>query len=347
MNKAQAEQIPLSTILEKEGFEITDRTAGGRQLWYSPNPLREESDASFNINLDKNAWHDFGTGKGGGVVQFVEAYTGLDFKDSLGWLRSRFSVNSAPSYQKRRDDSKRATPAKAARYSINKIQPLQNVALLNQLAERRISATTAQAHLQEAYYRDNEKQKQFFGTALGNQSGSWEIRNSYVKTCIGNKDFTFVRGMTDSPQVQVFEGVTDFLSYCEMQGQLRPDSHCIILNSLTMAEKAAGFIADMHRNQPREVVLWLDNEAKPDAQQAVETARQHFAKQSYPTGSVSYQYGDYKDLNDYWTAKNPAFAPQPEPVEHIPANDDRPGQHETTEITRRQQPGSDNQLGLF
>ena len=350
MNKAQAEQIPITAILEREGFTPQHDSRGGSELWYLPNPLREESESSFCVNPEKNAWNDFGTGKGGGVVQFVEAYAGLDFKNALGWLRNRFSQFSAADYQK-----KRVTPVSGqktgltARFSIDRIQPLQNRALIEDLAGRSLSPHIAAEYLQEAYYRDTQTGKRYFGTALGNQSGAWEIRNRYMKTCIGNKDFTVVKGNTESSQVQVFEGVTDFLSYLEMNNQTRPKDHCVILNSLTMAKAAADYIHDMHRQQPREVTLWLDNEpeSKSAAREAVTTAQQHFAAMPYPTGSVSHQYSQYKDLNEHWLKTGQYINPQPLPVVPAPINDNEPGQHQRAESERRQEPDPPGQLGLF
>ena len=349
MNKAQAEQIPITAILEREGFTPQHDSRGGSELWYLPNPLREEAEASFCVNPDKNAWKDFGTGKGGGPVQFVEAYAQVNFKEALGWLRTRYNANSLPYYQKKQDDALRAEKTgKAARFFIDHIQPLQNAALIEDLAARKISAPVAAAHLQEAYYRDTQTGKRYFGTALGNQSGAWEIRNRYMKTCIGNKDFTYIKGSSDSSRVQVFEGVTDFLSYLEMNQQTRPADHAIILNSLTMAKPAAEFISDMHRHRPREVTLWLDNEKDGSpARESVTTAQQHFAAQSYPVGSVSHQYSQHKDLNAHWVATGQKIDPQPMPVVPAPINDNSPGQHQRAEAERRQEPEQSGQLGLF
>ena len=45
------------------------RKGPGRDMWFSP--LREESEASFHIDRNKNLWYDHGTGEGGSIIKLI------------------------------------------------------------------------------------------------------------------------------------------------------------------------------------------------------------------------------------------------------------------------------------
>jgi len=46
---------------------ITPKKIRGNNYWYM-SPLRDEKEASFKIDRNKNVWYDRGAGKGGTVV---------------------------------------------------------------------------------------------------------------------------------------------------------------------------------------------------------------------------------------------------------------------------------------
>ena len=39
----------------------------GINLWYK-SPLREETEPSFKVNIERNQWYDFAIGKGGNII---------------------------------------------------------------------------------------------------------------------------------------------------------------------------------------------------------------------------------------------------------------------------------------
>lgn len=61
MNIETAKQINLADYLHSLGYSPVKQQ--GINLWYK-SPLREETEASFKVNTERNQWYDFGLGKG-------------------------------------------------------------------------------------------------------------------------------------------------------------------------------------------------------------------------------------------------------------------------------------------
>ncbi len=96
MTKYQREDIeelkrrnPCHEILAEDGYHPV--RARGAKLEYK-SPLREESSASFHVDLEKapgGLWFDFGTGEGGDVITLVQKLKGLNVADAIQYLRDR------------------------------------------------------------------------------------------------------------------------------------------------------------------------------------------------------------------------------------------------------------------
>ena len=70
MNIEDVKQIPIADYLHSLGYSPVKRQGNG--LWYK-SPLREEHEASFKVNTDRNLWYDFGAGKGGNIKRIAGA----------------------------------------------------------------------------------------------------------------------------------------------------------------------------------------------------------------------------------------------------------------------------------
>lgn len=55
-------------------------------------PFHKEKTPSFHISADKQLYHCFGCGAGGGVIQFIMNIEGLDFPDALRFLADRAGI---------------------------------------------------------------------------------------------------------------------------------------------------------------------------------------------------------------------------------------------------------------
>ena len=78
MTIEEIRDIPIAVFLARMGYEPARRR--GDEYWYLA-PYREERTASFQLNVRKDIWHDFGTGQGGDIFTLAGEFIGSgDFK---------------------------------------------------------------------------------------------------------------------------------------------------------------------------------------------------------------------------------------------------------------------------
>lgn len=85
MNCEQANLIDLVDYLHSLGYD--PKKIRGEDHWYL-SPLREEKEASFKVNKNKNVWFDHGLGKGGKLVDFATEYFRCDVSETLQKISS-------------------------------------------------------------------------------------------------------------------------------------------------------------------------------------------------------------------------------------------------------------------
>ena len=64
MDIQTAKQIKIADYLHSLGYSPVKQQ--GINLWYK-SPFREETEASFKVNTEREQWYDFGLGKGVGI----------------------------------------------------------------------------------------------------------------------------------------------------------------------------------------------------------------------------------------------------------------------------------------
>ena len=65
MNIQEAKQIKIADYLQSLGYSPVKQQANC--LWYK-SPFRQETEASFKVNTDRNLWFDYGLGRGGNII---------------------------------------------------------------------------------------------------------------------------------------------------------------------------------------------------------------------------------------------------------------------------------------
>ena len=68
MDIQTAKQIRIADYLHSLGYSPVKQQ--DINLWYK-SPLREEAEASFKVNTERNQWYDFALGKGGGIIELA------------------------------------------------------------------------------------------------------------------------------------------------------------------------------------------------------------------------------------------------------------------------------------
>ena len=247
-------------------------------MYYSP--FREDNDASLKVDYNQNLWIDYGTGEGGSIIDLVSRIEKCSIGEAIKKLDDKsFSFhgnNFVPVQQE---------PA----ITIEKIQPLDNPALVAYLKERGIDLNIAQAYCSEIHYSVGDKS--YFAIGFRNDAGGWELRNKHFKGSTSPKNITTINNGSDA--VMVFEGFIDFLSYLSLKQNASPAIDSAILNSLANLPKAIPFL-QTHQT----IHAFLDNdEAGKRAVQCLSPVCKEVIDQSV-------FYRNHKDLNDYWQDKS-------------------------------------------
>lgn len=286
MNIQEIKQIKIEEFLHSIGY--TPDTQQGINLWYK-SPLREETEASFKVNTERNLWYDFATGKGGNIIALAaELYRTDDIPYLLCRIEEQAShcrpvffsfgrqSSSLPSFQKM------------------EVKPLQSPALLDYLRERKINIAVAKATCKEIHFENNGKR--YFAIGFQNVSRGYEVRNRYFKGCIAPKDITHLRFKNrHNGTCFVFEGFMDYLSFLTIRLEKCPNlpnldlQDYIILNFTAKVSEAIDRLADYER-----IHCFLDNDrAGLDAYMKI--SREY----TYKVRDASQTYAGFKDLNEY------------------------------------------------
>lgn len=315
MNAKQAKSIPIVDIMEKLGFEVLKIERNRTEFKYL-SPFRTEAVPSFNINLVKNSWYDFGEAVGGNSLDFVVRYLqsrgqNCQVTDALDWLgrtvlhsssgkigEEHLPISSNNLSNIQQNISPVTEPERDLEFI--KSTPLQSRSIFNYLLSRKISLTVASKYLVEVFYRNKKKasQKAFYGFAMKNISGGYELRSAsdnpelIFKSALIIRDITVVKGRAEGRRaVSVFEGQLDFLSLLMMLDVeiLRGDA--IILNALSSYDKAKTYIEQKGYER---IDLFLDNDVS--GKKATQKFKTDFAEIEVQDQSL--KYASYKDLND-------------------------------------------------
>ena len=260
MNIEEAKKIPIADYLHSLGYSPVKQQ--GANLWYK-SPLREEHEASFKVNTEREQWYDFGAGKGGNII-------------ALPYLLNRIAEQAQHvrpvSFSFRQQRS-------APSFQHLEVRDLTHPALLRYLQGRGIDLTLAKRECRELRFTHDGKP--YFAIGFPNVAGGYEVRNSFFKGCIAPKDITHIRQQGEPREkCLVFEGFMDYLSFltlrtknCPVMPNLDRQDY-VILNSTANVQKAID-------------ALGLR------ATQAIT------AEYSYRVRDFSHNYREYSDLNDY------------------------------------------------
>ncbi len=228
MTIEEAKSIRIADYLYSLGYSPVKQQ--GINLWYK-SPFREESEASFKVNTEREQWYDFGLGKGGNIISLAAH---LYATDHVPYILKRIAPgiflfwkqnSSEPSFQQL------------------EIVPLSSPALLAYLQGRGINLELAKRECSEARYTHNGKR--YFAIAFPNGSCGYEIRNRYFKGCIAPKGNLPHQAIGKSENTcYIFEGFMDYLSFLTLRQESCPNypeldgQDYIVLNSVSNVNKA-------------------------------------------------------------------------------------------------------------
>ncbi len=306
MNSEQAKKLSLPDIMSRLGYKPTEIKKGGAEYWYR-SPFRREKEASFHTSFlgGKWIWNDFADGCGT-VIDFVmrhEGYTkvsdALRFLDSLhqgqSFKSSRQLAKSAFSFQQQ------AVPL-ARQLEFIEAREIENLAIIRYLTEKRkILESLARKYLKEVRYRNLANGKEYFAFGIQNNSGGYEIRaaldNYPFKSALIARDITVVRGFkSGNGVVNVFEGMTDFLSLLTMMKTDNLAGDSVLMHSLSSYRKTVAFIGEENY-----IIIntFLDNNRS--GQECTRQFKNEFGERIHDESPMFLPYEDINDILEGWT----------------------------------------------
>ncbi len=287
MNCRQLNSISLEEVLLSLGHLPTRQNE--KEAWYL-NPFASESQASFKLDKRINAWYLHSEGVGGNNTDFMKKYLNTSVKNVLEWAdKQNFSSFHQQSITQKENSPKQ-------NYQITEIKELENENLKKYLQERGLSSNVY-PFVKEIYFKTKDKNLYVIG--FQNQSGGWELRNSFYKGAILKKDISIINlnenysskidndnGKIKNESVAIFEGFIDALSFMEMQKSYKGD--LLVMNSIAMLNKTKGHLKDYS-----EINLFLDNDP------AGIKCKNEILSVFPDAKDYSRIYADHKDLNEY------------------------------------------------
>lgn len=289
MNIQEAKQIRIADYLQSLGY--TPVKQQGNSLWYK-SPFREETEASFKVNTDRNLWFDYGLGKGGNIIALAEELYASDYVPYLlNKIAERVPHIRSVSFSFRQQASEPS-------FQHLEVGELTHPALLRYLQERGININLARLECKELHFIHNGKP--YFAIGFPNVAGGYEVRNRFFKGCIALKDISYIRQQGEQQEkCLVFEGMMDYLSFLTLRMKNCPTmpnldgQDYVVLNSVANVSKAMDVLHGYER-----IHCLLDNdEAGRNAY--LELAREFSGR----IRDFSDNYNGHKDLNDYLCGK--------------------------------------------
>ncbi|PWN59004.1 hypothetical protein C1634_020535 [Chryseobacterium viscerum] len=122
-----------------------------------------------------------------------------------------------------------------------------------------------------------------------NDFGGFEVRNKYLKICLGRKGITLIENKINrTKEVSIFEDFFDYLIFRNLEKE-DSNSDFLILNSTSKLFKAQGRLKKYDK-----ISLYLDNDSNG------EVTKEIIQKKYRNVEDCSLLYKDFKDLNEWF-----------------------------------------------
>jgi len=277
MNKNH--KINIISVLASYG--IAPENIHNNSAWFK-SPFRNEVNASFKVDINKDIWYDFGLGEGGNATKLVSKLNNVSPKEAYQTL-------SRSDYPKVDLGIRQNEDATVKILSVKR--PIKHLALINYLLSRRIDLKKAHSCnvLKEIEYQIRERK--YYALGFENDKSGFEIRNPYWKGASSPKSITTIRGFTKS--LNVFEGFMDYLSALTYYGKVSSGHTSIVLNSTSLIQQLITQLPLYEK-----VYMYVDND---DAGRKV--VEQVMQIHSNVVNESMRLYPAYKDFNDFLCKK--------------------------------------------
>ena len=298
MNSEQAKKLSLPDIMSRLGYQPISIKKNGFEYWYA-SPFRNEKEASFHTSFlgGKWIWNDFAD-SGGTVIDFVMRHENYSkVSEALNFLENMYQgklftkklktnkPKSAFSFQQQEEKQLEFISA-------NSIKNPRILAYLTK--ERGINQDLVKTYLSEIKYRNKATQKEYYAFGIKNRSEGYEIRvatDKYpFKSALITRDISIIPGFKSNKTVNIFEGMTDFLSLLTMMKTDNLAGDSILMHSLSSYGKTVDFIKTKEYSS---INTFLDN--NKSGKKHTEKFKEEFGSKVQNQSEV---FLPHEDLND-------------------------------------------------
>lgn len=136
---------------------------------------------------------------------------------------------------------------------------IQHLGLIKYLNQYGIPLNIAKRYLKELKIHKEDIKKDFYVLGFKNEENGFEIRNPFIKGCIGQKNISFIRGTNPKAEsIHLFKSFWDYLSLLSHLNTTGLGVDCIVLNSFSCLNQVVPYIQNYHYST---VYTWMDNYA--------------------------------------------------------------------------------------
>jgi len=125
-------------------------------------PYREDRNASFKVDYNKNVWRDFGTGEGGTIIDLVMKIENCSFREAANLLENKY----ADVQISRNADNSFSFHGNSFSNKLESIIPITHPKLISWVKERKIDLSLAKQYCKEVHYQNQSGQ--FFSIGFRN-----------------------------------------------------------------------------------------------------------------------------------------------------------------------------------
>ena len=289
IDKDKIRSIDLVTFCtDKLGLRVV-HDIGGRVYFHSP--FRSETMPSFTVSRRTNRYKDWGIdttdkSSGGDIINLVMSLENVDFKTALKHLMGDYQREDAPKFEPLRE--KEELPG----IMVVEERRIEDKSLVSYIQHRGIDIDLCRIYCTEVDVRFpySKKDPDELYTVIGfkNDSGGYEVRNSWMKRSTRPKTIRTIKGnLTD--EWAVFEGFFDYLSALMFFGVEQMRTTSVVLNTTAFLGNLYPFMAE---NKMNWMYLDTDGTGKKKIGEMKEFGIAHT--------DCSGIYDGYKDFNDMW-----------------------------------------------
>jgi hypothetical protein len=151
MNSKQAKELSLPQFLHQLGYAPAHRR--GQDIWYT-SPFRpNEQTPSFKIDHAKNFWFDFGMGRGGTIIEFVQLLYATEDVARVLAIIAEVNGGATRVRQPAIPEVDRRAVVQKEKPIIESVKNISDHALESYLLARAIPLDLARLYLREIAYR--------------------------------------------------------------------------------------------------------------------------------------------------------------------------------------------------